>query len=149
MSVVPPSRVVVIGASGYLGGFVVNRLRHAGYRVRGFDRVPPARGVPDEFVEGDITRYEDVRHALDGQDGVVQLAALVRGRHEQPLERFVEVMVQGTWFVADVAASAGIKRLVNVSSIVAIGVPRPAERPITEDDLPNLGGADLYYQLSK
>lgn len=150
MSVVPSARILVVGASGYLAGFVIERLRQAGYRLRGFDRVsPPEDRRLDEFINGDLTNYDDVRQAVDGQDAVVQLAALVRGRREQPLERFVDVMVKGTWFVADGAAEAGIKRLVNVSSIVALGPPRSAVCPLTEDDAPNLGGSDLYYQLSK
>jgi nucleoside-diphosphate-sugar epimerase len=150
MSVVPPSRVLVIGASGYLGGFVVDRLHHAGYRLRGYDRLPPPDERPlDEYIIGDITCYEDVRRAMDGQDAVVHLAALVRGRREQPLERFVDVMVKGTWFVVDAGAAAGISRLISVSSIVAIGAPRSTDGPIGEDQLPDLGGADLYYQLSK
>src|SRR5579871_3207544 len=150
MSVVPPARVLLIGASGYLAGFVADRLHRAGYYLRGFDRVPPPDGCPlDEFVTGDITRYDDVQRAMEGQQAAVHLAALVRGRNEQPLERFVDVMVKGTWFVAEAGAEAGITRLVAISSIVAIGPPLPLDRPIGEDDPPHLGGADLYYQLSK
>jgi nucleoside-diphosphate-sugar epimerase len=150
MSVVPPSRVLVIGASGYLGGFVGDRLHQAGYRLRGFDRVPAPDNRPlDEFVVGDITQYDDVRRAMEGQDAAVHLAALVRGRMEQPLERFIDVMVKGTWFVAEAGAAAGITRLVSVSSIAAIGAPRSVDGLIGEDQPPNLGGVDLYYQLSK
>jgi len=150
MSVEPPAYVLIVGASGYLAGFIVERLHRAGYVLRGFDHVPPPTDRPlDKFIEGDITRHDDVRRAVEGQDAVVQLAALVRGRREQPLERFVDVMVKGTWFVADAAAEAGVRRLVNVSSIVAIGPPRPVDRPLHEDEAPNPGGADLYYQLAK
>ncbi len=150
VSVIPPSRILLVGASGYLAGVVGDVLHRAGYHVRGFDRVaPPANHPLDEFVVGDITRHDDVRRAMDGQDAVVQLVALVRGRHEQPLERFIDVMVKGAWFVADAAAEAGITRLVTISSIVAIGTPRPVDRPLVEEDLAVMGGPDLYYQLSK
>lgn len=150
MSIDHPARVLIVGASGYLAGFVVERLRRAGYVLRGFDRVPPPDDRPlDEFIEGDITRYGDVRRAVEGQDAVVQLAALVRDRREQPLERFVDVMVKGAWFVVDAAAEAGVSRLVSVSSIVAIGPPRRVDRPLLEDVTPNPGGPDLYYQLAK
>jgi nucleoside-diphosphate-sugar epimerase len=150
MGVAPPSRVLVIGASGYLGGFVADRLHKAGYRLRGFDRVPAPENRPfDEFVVGDITRYDDVRRAMEGQEAAVHLVALVRGRLEQPLERFIDVMVKGTWFVAEAGAAAGITRLVSVSSIAAIGAPPIVDGLVGEDQLPNSGGADLYYQLSK
>ncbi|MDA8217735.1 MAG: NAD(P)-dependent oxidoreductase [Dehalococcoidales bacterium] len=150
MEIVPPARVLVTGASGYLAGFVAPRLRSAGYRLRGFDRVPPPpdRGYA-EFVLGDITRFSDVREAVEGQDAVVHLVAIVRDKLEQPLERFVDVMVKGTWFLAEAAAQAGIKRLVNVSSIVAIGVPPARDAPLRESHPPLLGGTGLYYQLSK
>jgi nucleoside-diphosphate-sugar epimerase len=150
MRVVPPSRVLVIGASGYLGGFVVNRLHSAGYYLRGCDRVPPPDARPlDEFVVGDVTRYDDVRRAMEGQDAAVHLVALVRGRRDESLERFVDVMVKGTWFVLDTGTAAGITRLISMSSIAAIGSPQTTDRPMGEDQLPNLGGADLYYQLGK
>src|SRR5579862_46083 len=98
MSVVPPARVVIVGASGYLAGFVADRLHGAGYHLRGFDRVPPPADRPfDEFVVGDITCLDDVRRGLDEQESAVHLAALVRGRNTQPLERFADVMVKGTW----------------------------------------------------
>jgi nucleoside-diphosphate-sugar epimerase len=150
MSALPRSRVLIIGASGFLAGFVAERLHRAGFQLRGFDRLPPPADRPlDEYVEGDITRYADVRRAVDGQDAVIQLAALVRGRREQPLERFVDVMVKGTWFVADAAAEAGVRRLVNVSSIVAIGAPNPEDWLLSEDEPLSQGGLDLYYQLAK
>lgn len=150
MTVLPPSRVLIVGASGYLAGFVVDRLHHAGYRLRGFDRaLPPTNRPLDEFVEGDITHFDDVQRATVGQDAVIQLAALVRGRREQPLDRFIDVMVKGTWHVIDAAAQLGVKRVVNVSSIVAIGFTPSTERPLTEADRGRLGGADLFYQLSK
>ena len=150
MSVTPPANVLLVGASGYLASFVAERLCADGYRLRGFDRAnPPADRPLAEFIRGDITSAGDVLRAVEGQDAVVHLVALVRGRREQPLERFVDVMVKGTWLVVDAAAEAGVRRLVNVSSIVAVGPPAATSTPCTEAAPPGLGGPDLYYQLSK
>lgn len=148
--VLPPARVLLVGASGYLAGFVTTALQEAGYWLRGFDRVPPPAGRDiQEFVVGDITRLEDVRRAVAQQDGVVHLAGFVRGRWDQPLERFADVMVKGTWLVLDAAAGAGVRRVVSVSSIVAIGAPPTGDDLLVESRGPDLGGNDLYYQLSK
>jgi len=150
-SVQPPARLLVVGASGCLAGFVVAALQAAGYRLRGFDRVPlPADRVVDEFVVGDMTYQEDVRQAVAGQDGVILLAGLVRGRRDEPLQRFADVMVRRTWLVLDAAAEAGVRRVVSISSIVAIGAPPMGEDALlTEVRAPRMGGMDLYYQLSK
>jgi nucleoside-diphosphate-sugar epimerase len=160
MSVTPPGRVVLVGASGYLAGAVAGRLRAAGYTLRGFDRVAPPddRGFA-EFVEGDITRPDDVRRAVEGQEGVVQLVALVRGPPDRPrerwqhtpLERYVDVMVKGTWLVVDAAASAGARRMVNVSSVSAIGRPPIGDEALRESHPPAFveHAPHMYCRIAK
>jgi nucleoside-diphosphate-sugar epimerase len=150
-AVLPPARVLVVGASGYLGGYVVSTLIAAGYLVRGLDRVPPPsdRSPSYDFLIGDLTAPTDVQAAVASQAAVVHLVGLVRGRREQPLERFADVMVKGTWLLLDAAAAAGVRRVVNISSIVAIGPPAASAEPVDESRAPRLGGVDLYYQLSK
>lgn len=150
MAIMPPAPVLVTGASGYLAGFVVDRLKASGYYLSGFDKIPPPPGRPlDNFVVGDITKYGDVCRAVTGQHAVIHLAGLVRGRWEQPLERFADVMVKGTWFLFDASSELGVTRVVNVSSVVALGPP-PANDELFDEKRPAAqGGSDLNYQLSK
>src|SRR5207245_942114 len=116
-------------AAGYLGGFVIERLRSQ-YELTLMDRVEPP--LPDRelpFLPGDITSYPDVERACAGQDAVVHLVALVRERFDMPLGLFADVMVKGTWNVAEACARRGVRRMVNISSIVACGWPPSGASP--------------------
>ena len=141
-------RLLISGASGYLSGFVIDRLRPQ-YDLTLFDRVAP-RGVRDDlpFVQGDITRYDDALRACEGQDAAIHLIALVRERGGQPASAFADIMVKGTWHMAQACVEQGVKRLVNISSIVAIGSPRESETPHTSDAACRFA-SDLFYCLAK
>ena len=83
---VPPSprRVLVTGATGYVGGRLVPRLLEAGYRVRVLARDPQrlegrswSRQV--EVVTGDVLRPETLPAALDGVDAAYYLIHSMAG----------------------------------------------------------------------
>ena len=139
-------KILITGGSGYLGGFVIEQLSD-NYELTVFDQVQPARDV--QFIKGDITRYEDINAACQGQDAVVHLIALVRGRSAKTHEHFADIMVKGTWNVAAACVNNEICRLVNISSIIAIGPPQPRDIPFCESDRADFKAGDLYYCLSK
>ncbi len=108
-----PLRVLVTGASGWLGGAVARQLLGDGQRVRTLQR--RASGVPGaEDVLGSITDASVVERALDGMDAVVHLAAKVSLAGD-PAD-FVAVNVEGTRILLAAAARAGAGRFVFVSS---------------------------------
>ena len=142
--------VLVTGSNGYLGRFLVARLKSEGYTVRGFDLKEPEGDSPlDSFVQGDITSTSDIQAAVEGQDAVIHLVSLVRGREAASLQVFIDIMVKGTWLLAEAAAKAGLVRFVNVSSIVAVGLPSSGNQRHKEGDQLQMGGADNYYQMCK
>ena len=149
MEVMSTRRVLISGASGYQAGFVIDRLRpHCALTL--FDRVPPAGERADlPFVQGDVTCYDDVRRACEGQDAAVHLIALVRERMGQPVAAFSDVMVKGTWHVAQACVEQSVKRLVNISSVVAIGSPRASDMPYAIDAPCRFAESDLSYGLAK
>lgn len=118
-------RILVTGATGFLGGRLVARLapRHA---LRLLVR-PTARrtGFPAgvEFSEGDVTDRGSVDRAVAGCDALIHAAALVKIL--APAEQFDRVNVEGTRNVLAAADAAGIERQVYVSSFMALG---PTER---------------------
>jgi dihydroflavonol-4-reductase len=79
-------KVVVTGATGYIGSHSVAALRRAGHDVRVFIRSPKklarALAMHDlsesdvEVVVGDITDAGSVKRALDGSDAVLHVAAV-------------------------------------------------------------------------
>ncbi len=60
--------ILVVGATGNVGGRVVDRLREAGARVRALVRRPEAASLPGdvEVTAGDLTAAESLDPALDG-----------------------------------------------------------------------------------
>ncbi len=78
-------RVVVLGASGFIGRNVAERLAaRADLEVSGtWFKTPPAESLAQppgpRFIQADLTRPEDVGRALEGQDVVIQAAAVTTG----------------------------------------------------------------------
>ena len=142
-------RVLISGGSGYQARFIIERLREK-YELTILDRVKPGGGCSDlAFVEGDVTKYDDVRRACEGQDAVVHLIALVRERGGKTASDFADIMVKGTWHVAQACVEQGVKRLVNISSIIAIGMLNAEDMPYASDAPCKFAEGDFYYCLAK
>ncbi len=107
------SRVLVTGASGFLGRAVAAELAATGHAVRTFQRRPSGvAGVED--VLGSVTSRGDIDRAIDGMDAVVHLAAKVSMAGD-PTE-FRRVNEGGTRAMLEAARAAGVSRFVFVSS---------------------------------
>jgi nucleoside-diphosphate-sugar epimerase len=108
------SRVLITGASGFLGRALAERLRADGDEVVGIDRVAdPARGVHP----GDTTAPEAWRAHLDGCDAVIHTAAVVSNAVD--LDEQWRVNVLGTARVFTAARDATVARVVLLSSVRA------------------------------
>jgi nucleoside-diphosphate-sugar epimerase len=106
-------KVLVTGASGFLGGAVAGAVRDAGHDVRTFQRRPSGvDGVTD--VLGSMTDPTAVRSAVAGVEAVVHLAAKVSLAGD-PAD-FARVNVEGTRDLLAAARAAGVTRFVFVSS---------------------------------
>jgi nucleoside-diphosphate-sugar epimerase len=136
------SRVLVTGASGFVGRGLVERLvadrRHI-VRVALRQPVPELANAVEQLPIGDLDDATEWRHALAGIEVLVHAAARVhvmRERDGDPLEAFRRVNVAGTLRLAEEAAAAGVQRLVFLSSIKVNGDETPPGRPFREDDVP-------------
>ena len=67
-------KVLVAGATGYLGGFVAKEFKRRGHLVRALARAPRKldymKGQLDEIVEGEVTEPESIQGVCDGIDVV-------------------------------------------------------------------------------
>jgi len=109
----PAVRVLVTGASGFLGRATAAAVRDAGHEVRTFQRRPSGvSGVSD--VLGTMTDGAAVARAVADTDAVVHLAAKVSLAGD-PAD-FARVNVDGTRTLVDAARAAGVARFVFVSS---------------------------------
>lgn len=105
-------RVLVTGASGFLGGAVARGLLDAGYEVTVLQR--GASGLPCREVRGDITDELAVADAVSGANAVIHLAAKVAVAGDP--EEFARINVAGTRTLIEAARMAGVRRFVQVSS---------------------------------
>src|SRR5512141_3133051 len=121
--------ILVTGATGFIGRALVRHLSETGQQVRVLLRSSPAsprlpRGVPVEVAVVSLSDERAVRAALRGVDQIYHLAtAGTEGRRGNLLKTDIE----GTRVLAQVAASAGIERLIFLSHI---GADRASAFPI-------------------
>lgn len=122
-------RAFVTGATGFLGGRLVERLRGRGDEVVALVRSPEKaqrlRELGCELVEGDLTDTEAMRAGMQGCEAVFHLAADYRvGVHDSVLPRMEDTNVRGTERVLDAAKAAGVSKVVYVSTLAAFGNTR-------------------------
>ncbi len=117
-----PRRVLVTGASGFIGARLCERLHYdSDWNVRALIR-NPGRAVrlarmPIEFAIGDLTSPPDLARSLEGCDAVVHAGI---GTSWRESER-VAVTVQGTKDLVEASLKAGVKRFVHISTIALYG----------------------------
>jgi UDP-glucose 4-epimerase len=112
-------RVVVFGASGFLGSCVADALSDAGYQVVLFDRSPSSFQRPDqEMIIGDIMDLDQVIAAAKGAAVVFNFAAIadIDEAHNKPIET-AKINVLGNMHVLEAARLAGVRRYVFASSV--------------------------------
>ena len=118
----PSTRVLVTGASGFIGCRLSERLHFGSeWNVRALIRTP-GRAVrlarmPIEFAIGDLSSPADLERALEGCDAVVHAGI---GTSWRESER-VAVNVKGTRDLVNAALRAGVKRFVHISTLSLYG----------------------------
>ena len=139
--------VLVTGATGFLGKYVIEELVQHGYQVRAFGRNSKVgRSLENSsvsFFQGDLTKADDMLEACKGMDLVVHAGALstVWG----PWEDFYQANVLGTKYVLEACRQAGIQRLVYVSSPSIYAAPKD-QLGIKESDAPEENNLNNYIR---
>ena len=142
-------RILVTGANGFIGSSLCASLKEKGYFVRGAVRNDPydIPGVDETIQVTDINESTDWQEALAGMDTVIHLAARVHVMGHQAaesLETFRKVNLLGTERLARMAAKAGVRRFIFISSVKVNG--EGSSHVYTENDLPSPQDA---YAISK
>ena len=121
------ARVLVTGATGFIGSHLVRALLARGDDVR----VTVRAGSPTKLLEGldveqvtaDIVDPRAMRRAAKGIERAFHLAGSVNLR--RGADELLRTNAEGTRTVLDACLAAGVQRAVHVSSVAAIGPARP------------------------
>lgn len=143
--------VLVTGASGFLGAHVVRALLGQTDQVRALVRPDSPRNhirkLGVEFAQGNLLDEGVLDEACRGVDAVIHCASLVSywSRQNKLMQR---TNVEGASMLLRAAHEAGVKRIVHVSSVAAIGSTRTGG-VLDEGASWNLHDAGIYYARTK
>ena len=156
--------VLVTGISGFIARHCAVELLNAGYVVRGTVRsLGRSAQVRDtlakhadvarlQFVEADLESDAGWNEALAGCTALLHVASPFPTNQPRDEQVLIRPAVEGTLRVLRAASAAGVERVVQTSSMVAVmyGHPRQRSEPFTEQDWTRLESPDVTpYAKSK
>jgi nucleoside-diphosphate-sugar epimerase len=111
-------KVLVTGASGFLGGFVCAELQSRGHDVAALVRRPGSEPAGTRAVAGDLSDGDALRAALNAErpDAVVHLAAEIAS--QRSAAKITEANVEGTRRLLAACRADGSPRFVFASTVV-------------------------------
>jgi nucleoside-diphosphate-sugar epimerase len=118
--------VLVTGATGVIGSYLIRLLLKKGWKVRGLRRKNSQMALVADIVdqvdwrEADVTDMGALEDAFEGVTHVCHCAALV-SFHPKDADRMMKINAEGTANIVNLCLDFGVKRLIHVSSIAALG----------------------------
>lgn len=127
-------KIGVTGATGFIGSSLVTELSKKNYPVlevgrRRFD-------ATNEFLKLDLTELTNISHQLDDIDVFIHCAGRAHVMDEtlqNPLAAYLEFNTDSTIRLASLAAAAGVKRFIYLSSVKVLGESTPLDKPFSYD----------------
>ena len=116
-------RILITGGTGFVGGNIRAALGDRPIRllVRNKSKSPVEETANVELVEGDVTKPETLRGAMNGCEAVIHLVAIIAEKGESTFDGVIRA---GTANVVAEARRVGIKRLIHMSAMGAANDPR-------------------------
>lgn len=146
--------ILVTGATGLLGSAIVaellqnsdNKIRVLVRNPKNLKRLTPFKDQI-EIIEGDVLDIFSLEKALESIEKVYHCAAVVSFDPKQQ-ENMQKINVEGTANIVNIAIEKGIKKLLHVSSIAALGRTKNG-KTVTEETEWQTSKHNSYYAITK
>ena len=146
------SKVLVTGANGFLGSWLCRRLIDQGHHVCAIVRknsdLSELKNLKIDYRIGDVTDLHSLVDGFQGIDSVFHLAGLIAYKKSQR-EMMEKVNVQGTANVLEACRARDIRKLVHLSSVVAVGAGFSPDQILNEESEFNIHHLNLGYFETK
>jgi len=114
-------KVLVAGATGYLGRFLIKELKKQNYWVRALARnvnkLDDLKDYIDEVFEAEVTKPETLNGICDGIDAVISSIGITRQKDGLT---YMDVDYQGNKNLLDLAGKNKVSKFVFVSVIISV-----------------------------
>ena len=135
--------IMVTGGTGFIGHRIIRKLVEQGEEVVCFDLAPPRSNLDSlldriKVYRGDMLQVPHLLEAVNTHQvhKIIHMAALLPPDTEDRPHFGMQVNIQGTNNIFEVARWTGVQRVVYASSIAVYGVQETfGDRPVNEDDL--------------
>jgi len=108
--------LAITGATGFVGGRLLELALAEGHSVRALTRRPQQDRGGVTWIDGSLDRPDSLAELASGADSVIHVAGVINA---PDLAGFEAGNVTGTASMLDAAEEAGVKRFVHVSSLAA------------------------------
>jgi dihydroflavonol-4-reductase len=145
-------RVLVLGATGFIGGQIARAAHDTGWETHGLRRRPEAVGavgdLPLTWHTGDLRNPDSLATAMQGCDVVFHAAAFYPTT-ERDIPACVRTGVREMRGVLGAAKAAGVGRVVYTSSLSTIGPPPEGANRLADERDAYVPGSvrSAYYEV--
>jgi len=148
-------QVLVLGATGFIGGHIAKKAQDVGWQVHGLRRdstsIGNLQGLDITWVEGNLDDYSSLVNSMTGMDFVFHAAGFYPTDYD-PKNIPQQIAYASNQMKAVVKATreAGVKRLIYTSSLTTIGLPPEIENRLADERDFYLAGSlpdNGYYEI--
>jgi nucleoside-diphosphate-sugar epimerase len=147
--------IFITGGTGFLGAYIIKNLVEKGRTVRALRRsssklpffIPAPIWNKVEWVQGDVLDVVALQEGMRGAAAVIHSAAIVSFLKHNRNEMY-KVNIDGTVNVVNVALEEGVKRILHVSSVAALGRSANATT-VSEEKQWETSNTNTHYAITK
>jgi len=130
--------ILVLGATGFIGGHIAKKANEVGWRVHGFRRTPGSVGhlenLDINWYEGSLEDYPSLLRAMTGKDYVFHAAASYPSDgNPKNVNKHIQSSSDQMKNVIRATREARVKRLIYTSSLTTIGLPPENEDRLADE----------------